>query len=100
VFIKVYQDLGTIMIHSALLLATAQTIPWNFSVALLMIFANLVAIAIGYFAIQNTGTGPSLPLPQLASQKSFGLPELLATMSFGHILGAGMVLGLSNAGIL
>ncbi len=36
----------------------------------------------------------------LASKKSFGLPELLATMSFGHILGAGLVLGLSNAGIL
>ena len=30
----------------------------------------------------------------------FGIPELLATMSFGHILGAGFILGLSNAGAL
>lgn len=88
------------MFHSSVLFAVAQTTPWNFSVALVMILANLVAIAIGYFAIQNTGTGPSLPFPQLASRKSFGLPELLATMSFGHILGAGLILGLANAGIL
>ncbi len=88
------------MIDSAVLLAVAQTTPWNFSVAFVMIFANLVAIAIGYFAIEDTGKGPSLPFPQLASRKSFGLPELLATMSFGHILGTGLILGLSNAGIL
>jgi photosystem I subunit 10 len=88
------------MIPSALLLATAQTIPWNLSVGITMTLANLVAFVIGYFAIQTTGAGPALPLPQLASKKSFGLPELLATMSFGHILGAGLVLGLSNAGIL
>jgi photosystem I subunit 10 len=65
-----------------------------------MILSNLLAVGIGYFAIQNTGKGPSLALPQLASRKSFGLPELLATASLGHILGAGVVLGLSSAGIL
>lgn len=88
------------MLDSVLFVAAARTTPWNFSVALVMIFANLLAIAIGYFAIQQTGAGPSIPFPQLASRKSFGLPELLATMSFGHILGAGLILGLSNAGIL
>ncbi|WP_013323401.1 photosystem I reaction center subunit PsaK [Gloeothece verrucosa] len=76
------------------------TTPWNFSIALIMIFANLFAFIVGYFAIQKTGQGPSLPLPQLASKKSFGLPELLATASFGHILGAGIILGLSSSGIL
>jgi photosystem I subunit 10 len=89
---------------SSLLLLTLDTVPtttaWNPSVGLIMIFANLFAYVIGYFAIQKTGYGPSIPVPQLASQKSFGLPELLATASFGHILGAGMILGLSSAGIL
>ena len=80
--------------------AVPQTVAWNPSVGIIMILANLVAMGIGYFAIQNTGQGPALPLPQLASRKSFGLPELLATASLGHILGAGMVLGLSSAGIL
>lgn len=77
-----------------------STVDWNFSVGIVMIFANFFAIIIGYFAIQKTGVGPSLPVPQLAAKKNFGVPELLATMSLGHILGAGIVLGLSNAGIL
>ncbi|ACK64552.1 photosystem I reaction center subunit PsaK [Rippkaea orientalis PCC 8801] len=81
-------------------ISSPTTISWNLSVCILMIFANLFAVVVGYFAIQNTGVGPALPLPQLASKKQFGVPELLATMSFGHILGAGLILGLSNAGIL
>lgn len=78
----------------------AATTPWNLSVAMIMIAANLFSFILGYFAIQKTGAGPDLPLPQLASKKKFGLPELLATGSFGHILGAGIILGLSNAGLL
>lgn len=76
------------------------TVEWNASVAVIMITANLFAIAIGYFAIQNRGTGPALPLPLPAIFSGFGLPELLATVSFGHLLGAGFVLGLSQAGLL
>ena len=89
---------------SSLILTAASFVPstvvWNPSVGIIMILSNLLAVGIGYFAIQNTGKGPSLALPQLASRKSFGLPELLATASLGHILGAGVVLGLSSAGIL
>lgn len=73
---------------------------WSPSVAIVMVACNLFAIAIGYSAIQQTGEGPDMPFPQLASRKKFGLPELLATASFGHILGAGMILGLSSAGVL
>ena len=87
-----------------MLILLAQTVPtttsWNLSVAIIMSFANLFAFIIGYFAIQNTGKGKGLPVPQLASKKTFGLPELLATMSFGHILGAGIVLGLASTGAL
>jgi photosystem I subunit 10 len=32
--------------------------------------------------------------------EGFGLAELLAIGSFGHILGTGMILGLGNAGLL
>jgi photosystem I subunit 10 len=32
--------------------------------------------------------------------EGFGLPELLAIASLGHILGAGMILGMANAGLL
>jgi photosystem I subunit 10 len=66
-----------------------------------MIFCCAFAIAIGRFAIQQKGVGPKLPieLPDPFSGE-FGVPELVATMCFGHILGAGMILGLSNAGVL
>jgi photosystem I subunit 10 len=80
--------------------ANPSTASWNLSVGTIMIACNLFAIVIGYFAIQNTGSGPNLPVPQLASRKSFGIPELLATMSFGHILGAGIILGIASTGIL
>lgn len=65
-----------------------------------MITCNLFAIAIGYYAIQKRGAGPALPVELPAIFTGFGLPELLATMSFGHLLGAGMILGLANAGVL
>jgi len=77
-----------------------STIDWNNSVALIMIFSNLFCIAIGRYAIQNSGQGPSLPVPKPEVWDKFGVPELLATTSLGHILGAGIILGLGNAGIL
>ena len=88
---------------STLILAQSvapATIEWNFSVALVMIFCNLFAIVIGRFAIKNAGVGPDLPVGKPALWKNFGIPELLATTSLGHILGAGMILGLANAGVI
>lgn len=92
------------MLNLTLLLAVQSTVPttveWSPAVGLVMILSNLLAIAIGRYAIQNPGVGPDLPADKPALFKKFGLPELLATMSFGHILGAGFILGLSNAGVL
>lgn len=82
------------------LFAVARTVSWSPSVALLMITCNLFAIAIGYYAIQKRGVGPRLPVEMPAMFTGFGVPELLATVSFGHLLGAGVILGLSNAGLL
>ncbi len=83
------------------ILAAAPTTPsWSPTVALVMILCNVVAIVIGRFAIQNAGQGPDLPVSKPALWKGFGVPELLATASFGHLLGAGAILGLANAGAL
>lgn len=79
---------------------TPRTLSWSPSVAIIMIFCNILAIIIGRYAIQHPGVGPDVPVEKPALWRNFGLPELLATTSFGHILGAGMILGLSNAGIL
>jgi photosystem I subunit X len=86
--------------YSTLLAATARTASWSPSMALIMITCNLFAIAVGYYAIKNRGVGPQLPVELPAMFTGFGVPELLATTSFGHLLGTGMILGLSNAGLL
>lgn len=79
---------------------TPSTTDWNPTVAIVMILSNLFCIAVGRYAIQNSGQGPSLPVPKPEVWDKFGVPELLATTSLGHILGAGVILGLSNAGVL
>ena len=76
------------------------TIDWSPTVAIIMIMCNLFCIVIGRYAIQNPGKGPNLPVPKPEVWDRFGLPELLATTSLGHILGAGIILGLGNAGVL
>lgn len=77
-----------------------QTVAWNYNVAIIMITANLFAIFIGRFAIKQAGSGSDIRLVKEGLWKNFGLAELLATASFGHILGTGLILGLSNAGLL
>jgi photosystem I subunit 10 len=88
------------MLHFTSLLATAMptTIEWNFNVAITMIVCNIIAIVIGKLSIQQPNSDPQLPSPSFFG--GFGLPAVLATTSFGHILGAGVILGLSNFGVL
>lgn len=92
------------MINSILLAAAQATVPetagWTPTIGLIMILANLFAFVIGRFAIQKKGVGPDLPGAKPDILANFGIPELLATASFGHILGAGIILGLANSGVL
>ena len=78
--------------------ATPVTHAWSPTIAIVMIVCNIVAIAIGKFSIQQPNAGPQLPSPNLFG--GFGLPAVLATPSFGHILGAGVILGLSSLGVI
>jgi len=94
-------SLGTAGLNGVLLAQTSpQTAEWSLSVAVIMIACNLFVLAIGKYAIQKPGAGPELPVQLPMLFEGFGLPELLATASLGHILGAGMILGLGNAGLL
>lgn len=88
------------MLYSSLLAAIPHTEPWSFGTALAMGFCNLVAVAIGRYAIKSPGQGPDLPVSKPDLFRNFNIPELLATFSFGHILGAGLILGLTNAGVI
>jgi photosystem I subunit X len=89
---------------NSILFAVQATVPatpeWSPAVGLVMILCNAFAFVIGRYAIQNPGKGPALPGSNAAILKGFGIPELLATTSLGHIIGVGVILGLSNAGAL
>ena len=84
-----------------LILAAASvpnTVSWSPKVAIVMIACNIAAIAFGKFTMKNPSADPSLPSPELFG--GMGLPALLGTTSLGHVLGAGVILGLANAGAL
>ena len=83
------------------LLASVPATPiWSPSVALIMITANAFALVVARYGIQVKGVGPSLPVELPGLFAGFGLAELLAVTSFGHLLGAGLILGLAQAGLL
>lgn len=87
------------MTYLTLLAATApSTVSWSPKVAIVMIACNIVAIAIGKFTIKNQSAGPALPSSAMFG--GMGLPALLGTTSLGHVLGAGVILGLASAGAL
>lgn len=87
------------MTYLTLLAATMPTtVSWSPKVAIVMIACNIVAIAFGKFTIKNQSAGPALPSAPMFG--GMGLPALLGTTSLGHLLGAGVILGLANSGAL
>ena len=83
-----------------LLAAVPNTPVWSPSVGLIMITANAFALVVARYGIKVKGVGPSLPVQLPGLFSGFGLPELLAVTSFGHVMGAGLILGLAQAGLL
>lgn len=70
---------------------------WSPQIAVIMIICNILCIAIGRYGIKIRSVGPSIPL---VGSEGLGLPELLATTSLGHVIGAGTILGLKSQGII
>ena len=84
------------MLTSSLLATATASLDWSPNMSIIMISANIFAIAVGKFTIEHPHAKPELPAPQFFG--GFGLPAVLATTSFGHILGAGIILGLHSIG--
>jgi len=85
------------MNHHIFLNICTNTPVWSPQIAIIMIICNIICIGIGRYAIKIRGLGPSIPL---IGSEGLGLPELLATTSLGHVIGAGAILGLRTQGIL
>ena len=85
------------MITPLLALAPAS-ISWSPKVALVMIVCNVIAIAIGKATIKQPNVGLQLPSPTLFGGFSHG--AMMGTLSLGHILGMGAILGLASRGVV
>lgn len=90
---------GEILVYTSALLAVVPNTPsWSPTVGFIMIACNILAIAIGKLTIQKPSEGPALPSSNLFG--GLGLGALLGTTAFGHVLGTGVILGLSNLGVI
>ena len=77
---------------------TPATIAWTPKVGLVMVIANVIAIAIGKATIKQPNVGLQLPSSSLFGGLSHG--AMLGTISLGHILGMGAIQGLAARGVL
>jgi photosystem I subunit X len=82
----------------SLLAVVPRTMEWSPVIGIIMILCNVLAIAFGKFTIKQQSTGPAMPSSNMFG--GFGLGAVLGTTCFGHILGAGVILGLSNLGVI
>ncbi|MFN9545996.1 MAG: photosystem I reaction center subunit PsaK [Cyanobacteriota bacterium] len=85
------------MLLPILALAPAS-VSWSPKVGLVMIVANVIAIAIGKATIKQPNVGLQLPSSALFGGLSHG--AMLGTISLGHILGMGAIQGLAARGVL
>ncbi len=80
------------MLHSTLLLAAAVPMSqaWSPTIAIVMVVANLLGVAAA--ASSKVKAGPSIgPLT---------LGQAIGGTCFGHLLGAGAILGLTSMGVI
>ncbi|MCP9774491.1 photosystem I reaction center subunit PsaK [Cyanobium sp. WAJ14-Wanaka] len=81
-----------------LLAVAPSSITWTPTAALVMIVCNVIAIVIGKATIKHQNTG--LQLPNNALFGGFSHGAMLGTLSLGHILGMGAILGLATRGVV
>jgi photosystem I subunit X len=86
------------MMTTILMTVTARTVEWSPTIGLIMVVCNILAIAFGKLTIKNPSVGPAMPSSNMFG--GFGLGAVLGTTCFGHILGAGTILGLSYIGAI
>ncbi|WP_443216628.1 photosystem I reaction center subunit PsaK [Scytonema sp. HK-05] len=82
---------------SSILLTAAATVPatpaWNTNVSIIISVSCLVALLLT-FKIEKPKVGPKVPLLPIS------IPAFIGAMCFGHLIGVGIVLGLTNIGSL
>jgi photosystem I subunit X len=87
-----------LLTSSLMAVALSRGADWSPTVGIIMILSNIVAIALAKYTVNPKNTGPELPSSSFFG--GFGLGGVLGITSFGHVLGAGVILGLSNMGVI
>lgn len=89
---------------ASLLAAVQPTVPptpaFSPSVFIVMAVFNILGLFVARNAVQKPGVGPKLPFALPGFGNNFSLAQFIAGLSFGHILGTGAILGLTNTGLL
>ncbi|MGJ5633345.1 photosystem I reaction center subunit PsaK [Nostoc edaphicum] len=82
---------------SSIFLAVAASVPatpvWNPTVAIIISVSSLVMVLLST-RIEKPLVGPKFPILPIS------IPTFVGAMAFGHIIGIGIVLGLTNIGRL
>jgi photosystem I subunit X len=90
---------------SSILWAVQPTVPnssteWNWSGTPIIIGASLLCLLIIPRTIEEPHVGSKMPLPFPSLFNNPSVGTFLASMSAGHLIGIGAVLGLTNLGVL
>jgi photosystem I subunit X len=80
---------------SPLFAVAVRAADWSPKVAAIMLVCNVLAFAFGRATIkkQNVGPAPNTFL-------GMSLAALIGSTCFGHIIGTGVIMGLTNMGVL
>lgn len=88
---------GEYQLISSILLTLSSSVPvttaWTPTVGIIISASSLVVLLLT-LGLKIPHIGPKLPLLPIS------IPTFIGAMAFGHILGVGIVLGLSNSGRL
>jgi photosystem I subunit 10 len=87
-----------------LLAAVQPTVPdtvrWSWTGSAIIIGASLLVLFIASRTIRYPQVGPKMPLPFPSLFNNPSVGTFLGSMSFGHVLGIAIILGLNNIGVL
>ncbi len=86
-----------------LLAAVQPTVPatpaWSPTVGIIMAAFCVLGLIVANNAVERPGVGAKLPFTIPGLNPNFSLGQFVGGMAFGHILGAGAILGLTNLGL-
>ena len=85
------------MYYKSTIIILSEQPLWSVQVATIMIACNLLTIALGRYAISRRSLGLSI---SIIGTEGLGLPELIATTSLGHVIGAGAIIGLKSLQVI